>query len=291
MSFEKLASIQPAVAATLSGYRDKNRIPHALLFSGAPDSGQMEAAADFAKLLFCRVPKNNQPCGACPDCRQVESGGHADYIVVRPEEGHALKVEAVRELIAKASFKPFQAPAKVIVIDQADRMHEIAQSALLKTLEEPPAHTYFIVISYANEKLMPTIRSRTQSVHFSPLLRDTAQETQVQAARHDLLTFICGENDWKTADLLALEREEVVKALDLVISDARHLLLMRVDAGHLLGLIEDKPLKERALARFSEEGLLELLELLGEFKDRLLSSANLKLAISVLKDELAAVKK
>lgn len=291
MSFENLASVQSGVAATLAGYREKNRIPHALLFSGAPDSGQLEAAAEFARQLFCRSPKKDGPCGECPDCRQVAANGHADYVVIRPEEGHALKVEAVRELIAKAALKPFQAPAKVLVIDQADHMQEIAQSALLKTLEEPPAHTYFIVISYANEKLLPTIRSRTQVLHFAPLARDKAHEAQVQGARHDLLTFICGESDWKTSEALALEREEVMKALDLVIADVRHLLLMRVNAGHLLGLIEDKPLKERALARFSEEELLDLLELLAEFKDKLLSSANLKLALSVLKDELSAVKR
>ena len=291
MSFENIASIQPGVAATLSGYRDRNRIPHALLFSGAPDSGQLEAAAEFAKLLFCRVPKSGLPCGECPDCRQVASGGHADYIVIRPEEGHALKVEAVREIIGKANLKPFQAPAKVLVIDQADHMQEIAQSALLKTLEEPPAQTYFIVISYANEKLLPTIRSRTQTIHFNPLLRDKAEEAEVQSARHELLTYICGESDWKTANTVSLEREDVLRALDLVMADIRHLLLMRVDAGHLLGLIEDKPLKERALKHFSEDELLDLLELLAEFKDKLMSSANLKLAMSVLKDELAAVKK
>lgn len=287
MSFKETARSQPAVAAALGGYVEKMKLPHALLFSGPAGSGQLEAAAELAQTLFCRQPKEGEPCGACPDCRQVLSGGHADYFVLKPEEGHALKIEPVRELMARAAFKPFQAPAKVLVIDQAHAMNDVAQNAILKTLEEPPAHTYFILISHANEKLLPTIRSRAQTLHFMPRAQEMGVDPEVAAARHELLNYICGEREWKTAETVALEREGVLQVLDLLAADLRHLLLLSADAGHLLGLIEDKPLKERALRRFSEEDILERLETVAEFREKLMSSANLKLALSVLKDELA----
>ena len=104
-----------------------------------------------------------------------------------------------------------------------------------------------------------------------------------------MLNFVCGEGEWKTADTVSLERESVLKVLDLLSVDLRHLLLLSVDAGHLLGLIEDKPLKERALRSFSEETILEKLELVADFREKVSSSANLKLALSVLKDELSPV--
>lgn len=287
MPFKETVRTQPAAAAKLSAYLEKQKLPHTLLFSGAPGSGQLDAAAELARHLFCRKAKGADPCGECPDCRQVSAGGHADYFVLRPEEGHALKVEPVRELIGRAGFKPFQAPAKLFVIDQADAMNDVAQNAILKTLEEPPASTYFVLISYANEKLLPTIRSRVQAVHFAPLNQEAGLDPEIAAARHELLNYVCGERDWKTADAVALEREGVLKLLDLLAADLRHLLLLSVDAGHLLGLIDDKPLKERALRRFTEEDILDRLEAVADFREKVMSSANLKLALSVLKDELS----
>jgi len=284
MSFSR----QPAVAAKLRTYLEKNHLPHALLFSGPPEAGQIEVASELAKIIFCANLKNGQSCGECPHCSQVDSGTHPDFFILAPEEGHVLKVEPIRELIAKASFKPFQAPAKVFVIDHADRMNDVAQNALLKTLEEPQGRTHFILISYATEKLLPTIRSRSQTLYFTPLVADTSPDPAVQSARHELLRFLCGESDWKTAETASLEREEVTQTLSLVVKDLRDILVLSAGAEEILGLIEDKPLKERALNRFSAEDLTDKIELLSEFREKIVASANVKLALSVLRDEMAA---
>ncbi len=282
MSFSR----QPAAAARLRVYLEKNHLPHALLFLGPAEAGQNETAAELAKIVFCDKLKDGQPCGECPQCRQITAGSHPDFVTTRPEEGHVLKVEPIRELIAKASLKPFQAPAKIFVIDHADAMNDIAQNALLKTLEEPQGNTHFILISYAAEKLLPTIRSRSQTIHFVPLVAETAPAPEVQAARHELLKFICGESDWKPAETAALEREEVLKVLSLVVRDIRDILVLSAGAEEILGLIEDKPLKERALTHFTAEDLSEKIEKLSEFREKIMSSANLKLALSVLRDEM-----
>ena len=279
---------QPAVAAILCGYLEKNHLPHALLFSGPPAAGQREMAAELAKALFCENQKNKEACGECFHCRQVTANTHPDFFILEPEEGHALKVEPIRELIGKANLKPFQANAKVFVIDHADRMNDIAQNALLKTLEEPQGRTHFILISYASEKLLPTIRSRTQMLHFLPVTSDVAVGPQIQAARHELLVFICGEGEWKTADTVSLEREGALEVLSLLIQDLRDMMILSAGAEEIFGFIEDKPLKERALKNFPQESLADKIEILSEFREKIMASANLKLALSVLRDELLA---
>ena len=277
---------QTLVEKALQSYLEKNSLPHALLFTGPPDAGQKEVAAALAKALFCEKAKGLVSCGECFHCRQVTAGTHPDFLVIAPEEGHALKIEFIRELIAKASLKPFQAPAKVFVVDHADCMNDVSQNALLKTLEEPQGRTHFILISYATEKLLPTIRSRTQALYFLPVVSDIAPDPEVQAARHELLVFICGEGDWKTADTASLEREEILKVLSLTTNDLRDMLILSAGAEEILGFIEDKPLKERALKNFSEDDLADRIERLSEFREKVMASANLKLALSVLRDEL-----
>ncbi len=286
MSLKNKFSGTPA-EATLQGYLAKGHLPHALLFSGPPESGQLEMAADLAQVLFCQKNKGGAACGACADCRQVLANTHPDFVTIAPEEGHALKVEAIRELISKSSLKPFQAPAKIFVINHADSMNDIAQNALLKTLEEPMGRTYFILISYAAEKLLPTIRSRTQVIYFSPVKSDVAPDPEIQGARHDILLFLFQEGDWKMQETVSLEREGVLQVLSLLIQDLRDLLILKEGAEEILGFIEDRPLKERVLNHFTPEELVGKIELLSEFREKFLASSNLKLTLSVLRDELA----
>ncbi len=283
--------LQPAVAATLKKYLERNRLPHALLFLGPLEAGQREVAANLAKTIFCGNKKNEESCGECPHCRQITAGHHPDFLILEPQEGHAIKIESIRELIGKASFKPFQAPVKIFVIDHAELMNDIAQNAILKTLEEPPNGTHFILICYAAEKLLPTIRSRVQTIHFLPVVSDVAPDPEIQAARHELLAFICGEHEWKTADTVSLEREGALKVLNLAISDLRDMLILSAGAEQLLGFIEDRPLKERALNSFSEDDLADRIDVLSKFYENMKASANLKLALSVLRDELALAEK
>ncbi|PIU39874.1 MAG: DNA polymerase III subunit delta', partial [Candidatus Omnitrophica bacterium CG07_land_8_20_14_0_80_50_8] len=166
MPFQKIAN-RPNVIPALRGAFEKGRLPHALLFQGPVNSGQREAAVELAKICFCENKKELAPCGSCAHCRQVNQNTHPDFFVLAlGDEARELKVEAIRDLIAKANYKPFSACAKIFVIDQADRMNEIAQNAFLKTLEEPPGRTVFVLISSSPQQLLATIRSRVQTLHF-----------------------------------------------------------------------------------------------------------------------------
>jgi DNA polymerase III subunit delta' len=137
---------------------------HAYLLAGPRGSGVLEAARCFAASLVC--PDGG--CGACNACRRARSARHPDVIEVVPA-GTFVVVDQVEEMMKEAFTSPFEAERKVIVLTEADRMNEPAANKLLKTLEEPPARTHFLLLSEAPDELLPTVRSRCQRIDFAAL--------------------------------------------------------------------------------------------------------------------------
>ena len=137
---------------------------HAYLFSGPPGVGKSEAALAFAAGLACA----DGGCGVCTTCRRVLEGLHPDVEIVAPE-GNFIRKEEITEINLHAVYRPYEARAKVYVFLEADSFNAEAANAFLKTLEEPPAHVHFILVTDHPEKLLPTIVSRCQLVAFSPV--------------------------------------------------------------------------------------------------------------------------
>jgi DNA polymerase III subunit delta' len=144
--------------------RAVERPSHAYLLAGPRGSGVLEAARCFAAALVC--PDGG--CGACNACRRARSARHPDVIEVEPA-GTFVVVDQVEEMMREAFTSPFEAERKVIVVTEADRMNEPAANKLLKTLEEPPARTHFLLLSEAPDELLPTVRSRCQRIDFAAL--------------------------------------------------------------------------------------------------------------------------
>lgn len=132
---------------------------HAWLITGPPGSGRSTAATSFAAALVC--PEDG--CGVCEACRTAPRGGHPDVDVVSTEE-LSIKVDAIRELVSRASLSPIKGPWHVVVMEDADRLTDQAVNALLKALEEPPAHTVWVLCAPSIEDVLPTIASRTRHV-------------------------------------------------------------------------------------------------------------------------------
>jgi DNA polymerase III subunit delta' len=141
------------------------RVAQAFLFEGAPGVGKMTAARALAQTLEC---EKETGCGECGQCRKVAEGLHPDVIVVEPD-GQFIKIAQVRQVTARAAYRPHEGRARVVIFDGADAMNLEAANALLKTLEEPPAQTHFVLVSSAPERLPVTVRSRCQRVRFAPL--------------------------------------------------------------------------------------------------------------------------
>jgi len=142
--------------------------PHAVLLTGPPSVGKRSLSGDLAAGLLCvGAIGEERPCRQCRGCRMVDHGNHPDLHVLEPEGpggmvgiGGPGRARGVRDLVGDLSLMPVEGGHRVAVVHDAHRMHEDAQSALLKTLEEPPSDTTLILVADDEERLLPTVRSR-----------------------------------------------------------------------------------------------------------------------------------
>jgi len=132
--------------------------PHALLLTGPAGVGVGTLARDAVALLFCAAPLHAAPCGACRPCRLIASGNHADLALLGVDAPAG--IDEIRALSAHLVLAPIEGGRRVVLIEQASRLTEPAQHALLKLLEEPPAQTHLILVATDDRALLPTIRSR-----------------------------------------------------------------------------------------------------------------------------------
>src|SRR5258708_35709200 len=142
-------------------------VPHAYLFEGPAGVGKRGAALGMGMALSCPVAPR-EGCGACDTCRRIEGALHPDVPTFAPH-GAFIIMEQAQAMVSLAQQRPHEAPARVIVVDEADRLNLNAANCLLKALEEPHAGTHFVLCTTAPERIRPTIRSRTQRVRFRPL--------------------------------------------------------------------------------------------------------------------------
>jgi DNA polymerase-3 subunit delta' len=166
--------------------------PHAILLAGPEGVGKTTLALDIGAGLMCTASApSDRPCRACRACRMVEHGNHPDIHWLRPEGpggqvvigGPEARFRGVRNLISELALLPVEGGARVAIIERADRMNEDAQSALLKTLEEPPAGVTIVLCANDEERLLPTVRSRCARVRLGPVGPRAIAEI---LAEHDL---------------------------------------------------------------------------------------------------------
>lgn len=153
------------VKKAVAGMFASGRIPHAIVIEGEAGLGKHTLAGIIAGAAVCG--ESNPPCGVCQDCTLAQKGIHPDISVIAPD-GMSVKVEQVRSLRQAAYILPNQARSRVFIIDGADKMNDYAANAILKVLEEPPAHVLFLLIAESAEKLLPTIISRSVVLSLSP---------------------------------------------------------------------------------------------------------------------------
>jgi DNA polymerase-3 subunit delta' len=150
---------------------ERGRLAHAYLFTGPRGIGKHLFAAALAKALLCEQPPGPaEACDACPSCTLFAAGNHPDFFAVaRPEETNELPIEVMRELCRGFSLKPARGHGKVALLDDADDLNDEAANCFLKTLEEPPPRSLFILVGTSPERQLPTIVSRCQVIRFAPL--------------------------------------------------------------------------------------------------------------------------
>jgi DNA polymerase-3 subunit gamma/tau len=160
---------QDHVVRVLRNAVREDRVGHAYLFSGPRGTGKTSAARILAKVLNCERPVDGEPCCECSSCLAVEAGTSFDVHELDAASNNG--VDDIRELIERASLGT-SGRRKVYILDEVHMLSRAAESALLKTLEEPPPHVVFVLATTDPQKVSPTIRSRTQHLEFHLLPAD-----------------------------------------------------------------------------------------------------------------------
>lgn len=150
----------------------EDRLHTCLIFEGPPGVGKATTARWVALAANCEREPEGRPCGSCWSCRQIARGQHPDVIEIGldPERtAPVISVEQARDVVGRMAMRPYSARRRLVIFDPADAMGPEAANALLKTFEEPPESTGFILVTSAISRLLPTIRSRSQRIRFAPL--------------------------------------------------------------------------------------------------------------------------
>ncbi len=166
MSFEEIRGQRRAVRI-LQNELAAGSISGAYLFIGPDGVGKNLTALNFAKVLNCKEGRIDS-CDRCSSCRKIDRLSHPDLRIMEPKED-SIKIEQIRGLKREAACSLYEGKKKVWIIRDADKFTQEAANSLLKILEEPPPQVVIILISQTQEKLLPTIFSRCETIHFSPL--------------------------------------------------------------------------------------------------------------------------
>ncbi|MSO55903.1 MAG: DNA polymerase III subunit delta' [Acidobacteria bacterium] len=224
MSFREIVG-HSRILGLLSRSLSARSLPPSLMLAGPKGVGKRRVAQAVAQALNCISPISGSArprpdatldaCGECPACRRIARGIHSDVEIVTPGESGAIRIEQVREVIAKTIYRPFEGKRRVTIIDEADALVPSAQHALLKTLEEPPPSSVFILVTSRPDALLPTVRSRCSQMRFgrlSPGDVATVLERDHKYAKRDALA-VAAASDGSVGRALNAQAEEFSEAL------------------------------------------------------------------------------
>ena len=163
MNQEQLRACHPQQFDSFIHILEQRQLNHAYLFSGY--FGSMEMALFLSKSLFCTEKQGVLPCESCRNCKLIDQEEYPDVTIIRPIN-QIIKTERIRELVGQFSQSGIESQRQVFIIEQADKMHLNAANSLLKVIEEPQSEVYIFFLTNDEDKILPTIRSRTQIFQF-----------------------------------------------------------------------------------------------------------------------------
>lgn len=277
-SFDDVAG-QKHIVKTLKNAVIQNRIAHAYLFCGPRGTGKTTIAKIFAKMINCESHEKI-PCGICSNCIAIQNGSHPDIIEIDAASNNG--VDEVRDLIEKVKYAPMNGKYKVYIIDEVHMMSTGAFNALLKTIEEPPAHVIFIFATTEPQKVLPTIISRCQRYDFTKVsISDMISRLKLVLNQEkidyeeDAIRLICQLADGGMRDALSILDQVIAYSQNSINLEAVHAIYGVVSVQEkieLLQLVSEKKASEciNKVNQFVEKGIdikrctSDLIEILKE---------------------------
>ena len=212
-------------------------LPPSLVLAGPSGIGKRLAAVSVAQALNClkgsgfRVQGSGfgvqgsgfgvqgsgfDACGVCAGCLKIARGVHPDVLIVEPGDSGAIKIDQVRDIVDRAAYRPFEGRRRAVIIDDADALVPAAQNALLKTLEEPPPSSVFMLVTARPDVLLPTVRSRCPQLRFRPLpASDIARVLVARGYSEHEARAVAATADGSIGRALEASADELVEARDL----------------------------------------------------------------------------
>ncbi len=239
---------QPHIVKILQNSLKSGKIHHSYIFSGMRGVGKTSVARIFAKALNCKTGVVEEPCNKCSNCIEITEGNFPDVIEIDGASNRG--IDQVRELREIVKYKPIKGRFKVIIIDEVHMLTNEAFNALLKTLEEPPEHTVFILATTEFHKVLPTVISRSITLDFRRIpfseikkrLRFVAEEEKIEVSEW-ALGRIAEVSEGSMRDALSIF-EQIASYSNKVKDD---------DLNNILGIINEDLLEESFLAVFKRD--------------------------------------
>lgn len=164
----------------LSQREEGRGLSHAYLIAGPKGSGRHTLATELSAAMVCTAPAGQRPCHRCPPCKKVLAGVHPDVNMISGGD-KPIAVDQVRSLRSDAYVRPNEGQRKVYVLEGADQMNASAQNAMLKLLEDGPAYAVFFLLAENGSALLPTVRSRCETLELAPVSPAQAEEWLAKA--------------------------------------------------------------------------------------------------------------
>lgn len=295
-------------------------IAHGYLFKGPKTIGKTMVGLAFSKTLLCRK-KGLEPCNVCKSCIQFDSNNHPDLHIEEPE-GDSFKKEQIDEIQKEIRKLPYEGDRKIFILKSADTMTTQAQNSFLKTLEEPPKDTIIIMTAINDRNILPTIRSRSQILKFSPVDKKVIEEFLVNRYNidknkaHMISSFSSGvvgrakeiceseefndiregliniiknniSNDsfksFTTSKFFEENKDKINDILDIMLTWFRDLLIYKQTSNGELLINKDKvDLLTEQAFKLSTDKIHDIIDNIIETKDNISSNVNFQLSIELM---------
>ncbi|WP_431770027.1 DNA polymerase III subunit delta' [Streptococcus gallolyticus] len=249
----ELEHLQPQLFKEFNQILKSDRMNHAYLFSG--DFASFDFALYLAKSRFCENLQDGLPCGECRECQLIAENEFSDVKIVKPS-GQVIKTDTIRELMRDFSRSGFEGKSQVFIIQDCEKMHVNAANSLLKFIEEPQSSSYMILLTSDENKVLATIKSRTQIFHFpknKPLLIEQAEKAGVLKTQAEILAELAKTP--KHLDELMQDK----KILDVIQTCERFVTVLFKEK--MLAYLETGHLVQVALEKSDQELVFQLLPL------------------------------